>query len=71
VNSLLDPFNFYDSYHNPQKVCDIMYENENIFVCAVAKFFKVPTIKSFKWFTGVIASKRFTRVIGSRWISFK
>jgi len=32
------------------------------------KFFKASTIKYFTWFTGVIASKRFTRVIGSRLI---
>ena len=59
MNSLLDAFNFYDSYHKPHKVCNIMYENENIFVCAVAKilqssnnqiFFMLYWCDSFKTF---------------------
>jgi len=58
VNSLLDAFSFYDSCHNPQNVCDIMYENENI-LCAVAKilqsfnnqiFYMVYWCDSFKTF---------------------
>jgi len=69
VNSLLDAFHFYDSYHNAHgKFAMSFMKTKTSSYVRWQKFFKVPTIKSFTWITGVIASKLFTRVIGIRLI---